>query len=184
MFRKGHSNKTIKLLSFFDELLTWEPQVKYLGLILDNKLTFRQHTKHNDENFWNKVHLIIPLIGRHSCLSLNNKIPLYKQVLRTVLTYAAQIWSLSTKTHREKIQTLQNKILRMMTNAPWFVRNEVLHNDLQIENHVKNISRKSFSKIADHPNPLINNQLEFAHNNGKYPYPYSTTKWSLPLKPP
>ncbi|GBL75092.1 RNA-directed DNA polymerase from mobile element jockey [Araneus ventricosus] len=154
MFRKGHSNKTIKQLNFFDEQLTWEPQVKYLGLILDNKLSCRQHIKHNSEKFWNKVHLIIPLIGRHSCLSLNNKVLMNKQVLRPILTYATQIWGLSAKTHRKKIQTLQNKILRMMTNAPWFVRNEVIHNDLQIESietHVKNLSRKFFSKIADTP---------------------------------
>ncbi|GBN65883.1 RNA-directed DNA polymerase from mobile element jockey [Araneus ventricosus] len=115
MFRKGHSNKTIKQLHLFDEQLTWEPQVKYLGLILDNKLAFRQHTKYNSDKFWNKVHLIIPLIGRRTCLSLSNKVLLFKQVLRPILTYAAQIWGLSAKSHRKKIQILQNKILRMMT---------------------------------------------------------------------
>ncbi|GBM26703.1 hypothetical protein AVEN_124994-1 [Araneus ventricosus] len=121
---------------------------------------------------------------QHSCLSLNNKVLLYKQVLMPILTYAAQIWGLSAKTHRKKVQTLQNKILRMKLRIH---RNEVLHNDLRIEaieNHVKNISRIFFSKIADHPNPLINNQLEFAHNIGKYPYPYSSTKWRRPRKPP
>ncbi|GBN36236.1 RNA-directed DNA polymerase from mobile element jockey [Araneus ventricosus] len=158
LFRKGHCNKSMKQLTLFDEQLTWEPQVKYHGLILDNKLTFRQHTKYNSDKFWNKVHLIILLIGRRSCLSLRNKVLLFKQVLRPILTYAAQIWGFTAKSHRKKTQILQNKILRIMTNAPWFVRNEVIHDDLQIENietHIKDLSRKFFNKIADHPNPLI-----------------------------
>ncbi|GBO22578.1 putative RNA-directed DNA polymerase from transposon X-element [Araneus ventricosus] len=43
MFRKGKSRKKLKALSFFDEDLTWDKEVKYLGLILDDKLTFRSH---------------------------------------------------------------------------------------------------------------------------------------------
>ncbi|GBN97044.1 RNA-directed DNA polymerase from mobile element jockey [Araneus ventricosus] len=170
-----------------EEDLPWENQVKYFGLILDSKLSFRQHAKYNSDKFWNKVHMIIPLIGRHTPLSLNNKVVLFKQILRPILTYSAPIWCVTAKTHRSKIQILQNKILRIMTNAPWFVRNDVIHKDLKIElieDHVKNLSRKFFSQLLDHKNPLINGQVEYAHTNGKYPYPYSTTKWSLPIKPP
>ncbi|GBN48146.1 RNA-directed DNA polymerase from mobile element jockey [Araneus ventricosus] len=169
-----------------EEDLTWENQVKYLGLILDTKLSFRKQDKCNSETFWNKVHMILPLIGRHSLLSLNNKVLLFKQTLRPILTYCAPIWCIAAKTHRRKIQILQNKILRIMTNAHWFVRKDVIHKDLKIEMieyHVKNIPRKFFSQFQDHKNPLINGQVEYAYRNGQYPYPYSTTKWSLPLKP-
>ncbi|GBN84495.1 hypothetical protein AVEN_86678-1 [Araneus ventricosus] len=131
--------------------------------------------------------MIIPLIGRHSPLSLNSKVLLFKQILRPILTYSAPIWCITAKTHRRKIQMLQNKILRIMKNAPWFVRNDVIHKDLKIElieDHVKTLSRKFFSQLQDYKNPRINGQVEYAHTNGKYPYPYSTTKWSLSLKPP
>ncbi|GBN57609.1 hypothetical protein AVEN_141751-1, partial [Araneus ventricosus] len=63
-----------------------------------------------------------------------------------------------------------------MTNAPLFVRNDVIRKDLKIEmieDHMKNISRKFFTQLQDHKNPLINGQV---NKNGKYPYPYSTTK--------
>ncbi|GBO43336.1 RNA-directed DNA polymerase from mobile element jockey, partial [Araneus ventricosus] len=33
MFRKGHSNQVLTPLTFFDKELSWENQVKYLGLI-------------------------------------------------------------------------------------------------------------------------------------------------------
>ncbi|GBL83824.1 putative RNA-directed DNA polymerase from transposon BS, partial [Araneus ventricosus] len=187
LFRKGHSKKTLKSLTFFDETLEWNSQVKYLGLYLDSKLTFRQHAKYNSDKFWAKVHLIIPLIGRHSVLSLNNKVLLFKQILRPILSYSAQIWGITAKCHHKKIQILQNKILRIMTNSPWFVRNEVIHKDLNIESieeFIKKLSRKFFLKIPNHSNYLISSQIEFTHSNGKHKYPYATAKWSLPLKPP
>ncbi|GBO28346.1 putative RNA-directed DNA polymerase from transposon BS [Araneus ventricosus] len=165
--------------------LPWENQVKYLGLILDSKFSFRQHAEYNSDKFWNKMHTIMPLIGRHSPLSLNNKVLLFKQILRPIRTYFHPIWCITAKTQRRKFQILQNKILRIMTNAPWLARNDVIHRDLKIETieeHVRNISRKFFTQLQDHKNPLVNGQVEYAHRNGKYPYPYSTTKWSLPLK--
>ncbi|GBL70606.1 hypothetical protein AVEN_128692-1, partial [Araneus ventricosus] len=33
-------------------------------------------------------------------------------------------------------------------------------------------------------NPTVLDKLNYTHNNGKYAFPYATTKWSTPLKPP
>ncbi|GBN06675.1 hypothetical protein AVEN_56726-1 [Araneus ventricosus] len=49
MFRKGNSKKILQTLTFFYEDITWDKEVKYLGLILDSKLTFRKHIKYNTE---------------------------------------------------------------------------------------------------------------------------------------
>ncbi|GBM94115.1 putative RNA-directed DNA polymerase from transposon BS [Araneus ventricosus] len=187
MFRKGTSRKELKTLSFFDEDLTWDKEVKYLGLILDDKLTFRSHLKYNTEKFWAKVHLLIPLIGRRSPLTLENKLLLFQQVLRPILTYATQIWGLAAFSNRKKAQILQNKILRIIVNAPWYVRNSVIHNDLKIQTideFIKELSRNFFQKLVNHTNPTVLDQLNYTHNNGKYAFPYATTKWSTPLKPP
>ncbi|GBM50387.1 putative RNA-directed DNA polymerase from transposon BS [Araneus ventricosus] len=187
MFRKGTSRKELKTLSFFNEDLTWDKEVKYLGLILDVKLTFRSHLKYNTEKFWAKVHLLIPLIGRRSSLTLENKLLLFKQVLRPILTYAAQIWGLAAFSNRKKAQILQNKILRIIVNTPWYVRNSVIHNDLNIQTideFIKELSRNFFQKLVNHTNPTVQDQLNYTHNNGKYGFSYATTKWSTPLKPP
>ncbi|GBL87800.1 RNA-directed DNA polymerase from mobile element jockey [Araneus ventricosus] len=123
----------------------------------------------------------------NSSLSLENKIILFKQVLRPILTYAAPIWGLAAPSNRKKLQILQNKLLRIIVNAPWFIRNSVIHSDLQIElieDHIQKLSRKFFTGIIDHPNNLIADQTDFTEFNGRYRYPYATTKLSLPLKPP
>ena len=58
---------------------------------------------------------------------------------------------------------LQNKILRMATNAPWYVPNHVLHSDLQMPTIREEISRLSSNykaKIEVHPNKLTTSLFE------------------------
>ncbi|GFW76883.1 RNA-directed DNA polymerase from mobile element jockey [Trichonephila clavipes] len=121
VFRKHGRSKIPNTLYLFDEEIEWVNVVRYLGLFLDSPLTYRQHTKYICDKFWTKIHLSISLIGRRSPLS--HKVLLYKQVLRPVLTYAATVWGAAAPTTIKKVQTMQNKILRIMTNAPLYIRN-------------------------------------------------------------
>jgi hypothetical protein len=41
------------------------------------------------------------------------------------------------------IQRFQSKVLRLTTNAPWYVSNFTLHNDLQIPSVIEEIRRLS-----------------------------------------
>ena len=73
------------------------------------------------------------LIGRHSSLSINNKLLLYKQVLKPVWTYGIQLWGCTKPSNVNIIQRFQNKVLREIVNAPWYLRNDNLHRDLEME---------------------------------------------------
>lgn len=45
---------------------------------------------------------------------------IYKSIIRPVYySYANVIWGTSSKTNINKVQRLQNKILRILCNAPW-----------------------------------------------------------------
>ncbi|GFV25436.1 probable RNA-directed DNA polymerase from transposon X-element [Trichonephila clavipes] len=139
------------------------------------------------EKFWGRIHLAISLVGRRSPLSLENKVILYKQILRPVLTYGSPVWGAAATTHMKKIQVIQNKILRVMTNAPWYVRNDVIHNDLHmkpITNYITKLSRNVFKSIESHDNPIIKAQTLFTYPHPKIKYAYSSTKWRKPLHPP
>jgi hypothetical protein len=56
-----------------------------------------------------------------------------------------------------------------MTDAPWYVSNSTLHNDLGIP-YIKNVIQERSSKHHDlievHPNPLLQPLLE-KENNGQ-----------------
>ncbi|GFS66597.1 RNA-directed DNA polymerase from mobile element jockey [Trichonephila clavipes] len=145
-------------LTLFDDNIQWVSVVKYLGLHIDSRLTFKKHIDYLAEKFWGRIHLGISLIGRRSPLSLENKIILYKQILHSVITYGSPVWGAAATTHMKKIQVIQNKILRFMTNAPWYVRNDVIHNDLHMEpisNYITKLSRNVFKSIESHDYPII-----------------------------
>ena len=103
------------------------------------------------------------LLGRNSQLSLSNKLLLYKQVLRPVWTYGVQLWGCTKKTNIKIIQTFQNKVLRNMVGAPWYVRNADLHRDLKVEyvgDIVKQYAKAHNKRILTHVNPEIQNMVE------------------------
>jgi hypothetical protein len=73
------------------------------------------------------------LLGCKSELSIDNKLILYKQVIRPVWSYGIQLWGCASESNIQVIQRYQNKVLKCIVNAPWYVRNSDLHRDLGIE---------------------------------------------------
>ncbi|KAF0708307.1 Uncharacterized protein FWK35_00038769, partial [Aphis craccivora] len=62
------------------------------------------------------------------------------------------------KSNIQRIQTFQNISLRKITNAPPFVSNLTLHNDLKIKtvlDEAKCFYKRFHIKLPFHPNPLI-----------------------------
>jgi hypothetical protein len=61
-------------------------------------------------------------------------------------------------TSYKKIQRLQSKVLRTITNAPWYVSNYTLHNDLQIPFITEEIKRYStlyYNRLTGHENSYV-----------------------------
>jgi hypothetical protein len=81
------------------------------------------------------------LIGRNSSLSLHNKFIIYKQILKPVWTYGIQIWGCNKQSNINIIQRFQNKVLRHMVHALWYIRNNDLHRDLQVDVVTSEIQR-------------------------------------------
>ncbi|GFW46213.1 RNA-directed DNA polymerase from mobile element jockey [Trichonephila clavipes] len=82
-------------LTLFDDNIQWVPVVRYLGLYIDSRLTYKKHIDYLSDKFWGRIALAISLIGRSSPLSLigrssplslENKVILYKQILRSTIT--------------------------------------------------------------------------------------------------
>ena len=136
--------------------------VKYLGLHLDRRMTWKQHicNKRKQLGLLQRKYWII---GRKSKLSLVNKLLIYKTILKPIWTYGAPLWGTASQTNIEIIQRIQNKILRMATNAPWYVPNQVLHKDLHIPTIRDEIARLSSNykvRIKAHPNKLTTSLFE------------------------
>lgn len=128
---------------------------KYLGMTLDAKLRWKAHVKKKREELGLKYSKMYWLIGRQSTLSTYNKILLYKQILKPVWTYGIQLWGCAKQSNIDIIQRFQNKVLRNIVNAPWYIRNNELHKDLAIEfvnDEIKKFAKSHEQRLLQHVN--------------------------------
>ena len=137
--------------------ITQTKHVKYLGLHLDTQLTWKLHIKSIVEKIQKTRRQIHWLTSRKSKLSIENKLKIYKTIIKPIWTYGIPLWGTAAMSHINKIEVIQAKILRTIVNGPWYVRNEDIRRDLGIPTVKEEISRypeKYKSRIATHPNRL------------------------------
>lgn len=142
--------------------------VKYLGMHLDRRLTWKKHIQTKRKQLGLKLTQMYWLIGHNSALSINNKLLLYKAILKPIWTYGIQLWGTASNSNIEIIQRFQSKILRLIAGAPWFVTNDIIQRDmnmLSIRDEIRSYSDKYQLRLANHPNRLANNLLTTAPTN-------------------
>lgn len=101
--------------------------VKYLGVTLDQKLTYRHHLLDVAKRGSNAFHALYPVLSHKNGLDLKIRRQLYLTMIRPILTYASPIWSSAAKTNIRHIQVVQNKCLRALTGLPITTEKFELH---------------------------------------------------------
>jgi hypothetical protein len=81
------------------------------------------------------------LLGRKSKLSITNKLLIYKVKLKPIWTYGIQPWDTTSNSVIEILERFQSKVMRLTVDAPWYVSNSVIRNDLQIPTVKEKISQ-------------------------------------------
>ncbi|CAH1967412.1 unnamed protein product [Acanthoscelides obtectus] len=102
-----------------------------------------------------------PLTGRRSKVSLKNKTIMIQMVLLQIMTYAAVAWGYVSKTMKKRLQAQQ---LREAVDAPWYVPNRVLYDELRqvpVVIQMRERVRKFFEKNERHRNVLIKDALDY-----------------------
>lgn len=112
-------------------------------MLLDKRITLREHVQYVIEKTHKAIKLLYSMISHRSKLNEKNKFLLYKISLRPIMTYASPLLPSIAKSHLNKMQICQNKILRMILNKPSDTRINDLHELANIEsvatfiNHLK-----------------------------------------------
>jgi hypothetical protein len=107
---------------------------------------------------------IFPLLARDSPLTIPNKRLLYKLLLRSMITYAAPVWSSTSLTNYHHLQVYQSKCLRVIGNFPQRTPIPNLHAHLQmipIRHFIYLLTDKFFMRCPAHANPLIRNTRNY-----------------------
>jgi hypothetical protein len=83
---------------------------------------------------------------------------IYKSLLRSILTYAYPIWGYAANAYKNKLQTFQNKVLRIITKLPRVISIVTLHEQTGmplIRSHIKKTTGALYQTSAGSENSQI-----------------------------
>ena len=155
-------------LTLYGESLKIYPQVKFLGIIFDSKLTFQKHFEDVLERCNHRYHRLRLLANKKWGPSPATLIQIYKQCVRPIFEYG----SLSTITASDniisKIQRLQNKFIRLALSLPKYIIPQLLHDSTglpYVKDRLLTCATKSLDRIAQ--NPLVEASISSHRHNVK-----------------
>jgi len=93
--------ETCPAVTLNGEHIPQEEAAKYLGLHLDHRLTWQKHIFTKRKQLGLKLHCMYWIIGRKSELSLENKLLIYKTILKPIWTYGIPLWDTASNSNIE-----------------------------------------------------------------------------------
>lgn len=110
------------------EIIEQVKEVKLLGVIIDNRLSWGKHI----ENIVTKMGKILSVIRRCAQFLTQKTLKIVTQSLvLSNLDYCAVVWSNAAKKHLTKLQKIQNKAARMVLRCPYRTNINRMHNELK-----------------------------------------------------
>lgn len=146
-------------INFLGESIKWCNSLTYLGVVLDKKLTFKDHTDSICSKISKSFCSLYSLLHRNSKLSVDNKLIMFRMVIQPIISYCAPVWSQCARTHKLKVQRAQNKILKVILNKSFDFSTEKLHNEAKVK-YVEDLCLSNSVRFMNNcravGNPLIN----------------------------
>ena len=116
-------------LSIDDKLITRKQQVKFLGVLLDQNLSWKPHINY----VCNMISKSIGVIYRARFnLSPSTKLSLYYTLIYPYHNYCNIVWSSTYVTNLQRILILQKRIVRLLTNSVFSAHTAPLFNKLKL----------------------------------------------------
>lgn len=171
------------------EVIEETNKIKYLGVTLDNKLTFRQHT----QMIAAKVRKLIHVMKRlRNCADIDTLRIVYYALCQSLLNYCILVWGGTGKTIMMELERAQRSILKVMLNKPFLYSTDKLYCESKVlsvrrlfiyrvcaETHEKALNVGGCSEMKERRVykvrlPAVNSA--FAHRFGSYIYPFIYNK--------
>lgn len=162
IFKSNGSRKAKIELTIEGQKIEQVDRIKFLGLTYFENLTWNKHV----DQLFAKATSRISQLKRLRNLGFSSKqlLTFYKMRIRPIFTYANAAWITASPTTVSKLQTLQNRAIRVCLDQPMWCNVEFLHSiakvpylkDLQLQ-----LSRRYIERVIQNKNPIcdiINNQ--------------------------
>lgn len=114
---------------------------KYLGVIVNERCFMEKEITKRIESYTNNLRLMYPLL-KERLIPSRVKVIIYKTILRPVLTYGSETWTLTTRL-KSKIQAAEMRVLRLIKGVTRRDRlsNDDIRNELNIESILEFVER-------------------------------------------
>ena len=129
IFRKHKKDSLNVKLSIDGELINEVDKTKFLGVLIDNKLTWKQHIAYVSDKIACGIGMIIKA---RQYLDKQGLISLYNSFIYPYLTYCNHIWGSTYKTSLKRLTTLQNKAVKIISHARWRASCDTIYKHLNI----------------------------------------------------
>ena len=129
--KSGIINKEIEL-KIFGEKIKMERNPEYLGIILDSKLTFKNHVAEVKERCIRKLSILKALNYKKYKLPETTKIKIYTSLIRSVVEYGAPLWKNLSDENKKELEAIQYHALRIIANLPIGCTNSELYEHFSI----------------------------------------------------
>ncbi len=148
---------------------------RYLGLHLDCKLNWQEHVRAKRDLLNIQLDHFHWLIDRRSQLSLVTKL-IYTSIFKPMWTYGCELWGTTRDSNRLIIERFQNKFMRIITKARFYITNDQLRNDLELDSVSVTLRKKStryVQRLHNHTNTeviqLLDNQNDTRRLRRRHP---------------
>ena len=115
LFHKGKGK--VVHLSLNGQPLNKAKNVKFLGMVLDQALTWKDHVEYLVEKCQKRINILKLLTGSKWGADKETMVILYKTLIRSMLDYGSVIYHSASKTTMQKLDVIQSQSLRLCCGA-------------------------------------------------------------------
>jgi len=147
-----------KQLNIGGQVIKVEDKVKFLGIIFDRRLTWKNHFEYIENKCKKRLNLMRNLTGTEWGASKESLLTIYRALIRTLLDYGAEALDSATQNLKAKFDVIQSKCLRiccgaMLGTALVSLQNECGELPLEIRRYKQQLNYAIKIKTTDnHPN--------------------------------
>ncbi|CAF1073774.1 unnamed protein product [Rotaria magnacalcarata] len=136
---------------------------RYLGMIMDNRLTWRTHLKRVETRI--PARLILLRFLNRTAIEPNHNIMLnlYKSLVRTVIIYGYPVLLSADNKRWDRIQIIQSKALRVALGLPHYTSADYIHriaNIPRIKDYAINLLEKASSTASSNNEMIYHRSLQ------------------------
>ena len=171
------ARKSEPVLKLYGERLKIYPQVKFLGITFDSKLTFQKHFEEIMERCNTRDHRVRLIVNKKWGPSPSTILQIYKQCVRPIFEYGSLSTITASDTIISKIQWFQNKFIRLALRLPKYISVKLLHDSSglpYVKDRLLSCATRTSESISK--DPLVEESITFNRVNpawDRFPTPLS-----------